>query len=232
MLPIKSRYACSRLILFAGLSLAVVPISLAGEQPPNPFDGKSLDAWMTADGKPVTRGWEVVDGVIHLKKESPRAGNILTRHEYGDFELSFEWKIAQRGNSGLKYRVRNYGNKTLGLEYQVYDDNTVKRVPPKGSAGSLYDLYEPNEAKQLKPVGEFNHARIVVRQGHIEHWLNGKLIVSAKVGDEEWQRRVAASKFSEYPHFAQNETGRLMLTDHGSEAWYRNFEFKPLTAQP
>lgn len=128
--------------------------------------------------------------------------------------------------------MRNYGNKTLGLEYQVYDDNAVRRVPPRGSAGSLYDLYEPNASKQLKPPGEYNHARIVVRQGRIEHWLNGQRIVSAMVGDDQWQRRVAESKFSEHPHFAQNATGRLMLTDHGSEAWYRNFEFKQLDAEP
>lgn len=197
---------------------------LADEKFPFPFDGKTLDGWTTQDGKPVTQGWEIVDGAIHLKKDGRRAGNIVTAQEFGDFDLSFEWKIAERGNSGLKYRVRSYGSKVLGCEYQIYDDEG-RKVAPKNSAGALYDLYEPSDLKQLKPAGEFNTARIVVRGDHFEHWLNGQLIVSATVGDDQWQRRIAASKFNDVPDFARNPRGKLMLTDHGSEAWYRNFVF-------
>lgn len=207
-------------ILFLSYGL----FSAADDSLPSPFDGKTLDGWTTQDGKPVTQGWEIVDGAIHLKKDGRRAGNIVTAQEFGDFDLSFEWKIAERGNSGLKYRVRTYGNKVLGCEYQIYDDEG-RKVSPKNSAGALYDLYEPNEAKQLKPPGEYNTARIVVRGDHIEHWLNGQLIVSATVGDDQWQRRIAASKFNDVPDFARNPRGRLMLTDHGSEVWYRNFVF-------
>jgi hypothetical protein len=197
---------------------------------PSPFDGKSLDGWTTQDGQPVTQGWEVVDGAIHLKKEGRRSGNIITKEEFGDFDLSFDWKIAERGNSGLKYRVRRYGNRLLGLEYQIYDDRG--RGPSKGSTGALYDLYEPSAARKVKPVGEYNHARILVRGDKIEHWLNGELIVSAAVGDDQWRQRIAASKFNDLPDFGRNRSGKIMLTDHGSEVWYRNFVFKPLAEQP
>src|SRR5688572_15026537 len=200
-----------------------------GAGPASPFDGKSLDGWTTPDGKPVTQGWEVVDGVIHLTKGGPRGGNIVTKEEFGDFQLSFEWRIAERGNSGLKYRVRNYGGRMLGLEYQVYDDRG--RAPGKGTSGALYDLYEPVASRKLKPVGEYNTARIVVRNDKIEHWLNGELIVSASVGDSQWQRRIGESKFSDVPDFSRNRTGKFMLTDHGSEVWYRNFVFEPLAAE-
>jgi hypothetical protein len=195
-----------------------------------PFNGTSLVNWMTLDGQPVTRGWEVVGGMIHLSKGKGRSGHIVTRDEYGDFDLSFEWKIAPGGNSGLKYRVRKYGGKVLGCEYQIFDDekNAKSRPRPKGSAGALYDLYEPNGAKQLKPAGEFNTARIVVQGDHIEHWLNGRQIVTATVGDDQWNRAVAESKFSDASDFARNRTGRIMLTDHGSEVWYRNIQFKTL----
>lgn len=221
-----SRVATSVVSLGAFVWLAT-SIVARGEEAASPFDGKSLAGWTTQDGKPVTQGWEVVDGVIHLKKEGKRAGHIVTAQEYGDFDLSFEWKIAERGNSGIKYRVRSYGGKVLGCEYQVYDDAATKgKVKPKGSAGALYDLYEPNDLKHLKPAGEYNQARIVVKGNKIEHWLNGQLIVSATVGDEDWQRRVAASKFNDVPDFGLNPRGKLMLTDHGSEVWYRNFVFK------
>src|SRR5438132_1328954 len=81
-------------------------------------------------------------------------------------------------------------------------------------------------AGQRKPASEYKQARIVVKGNKIEHWLNRQLIVSATVGDEEWQRRVAASKFNDVPDFSLNPRGKLMLTDHGSEVWYRNFVFK------
>lgn len=214
-------------VMVSALGLAVWPIPVVGEEAAaNPFDGQSLAGWTTLDGKPVTQGWEVVDGVIHLKKEGKRSGHIVTAREFGDFTLSFEWKIAPRGNSGIKYRVRPYGGKILGCEYQVYDDQAARKVQGKNSAGALYDLYEPNMAKHLRPAGEYNTARIVVRGNTIEHWLNGEKIVSATVGDEEWKKRVAVSKFSDKPDFSLQPGGKLMLTDHGSEVWYRNFVFE------
>jgi hypothetical protein len=188
----------------------------------DPFDGQSLTGWMTVDGKPAGDGWEVIDGVIH-RKPGGKAGNIVTARQFGDFDLSFEWKIALKGNSGLKYRVRSYGGSWLGLEYQIYDDGSVKKVKTRGSAGAIYDLYEPNDEKALNPVGEYNTARIVVKEGRIEHWLNGKLIAQATVGDKEWDKRMGESKFADRKDFALNEQGKLMLTDHGTEVWYRNF---------
>ncbi len=201
---------------------------------PAVFDGESLDNWMTLDGRPVTKGWEVIDGVLHLNREKKRAGHIVTRHEYGDFDLSFEWKIAERGNSGLKYRVRNYGKKTLGLEYQILDDPKFQNGQPSnnGSTGSIYALYAPNGKKTLKPAGEFNSSRILVHGNHIEHWLNGERIASAIVGDEEWDKRVADSKFSDAEASSRNRFGRLMLTDHGAEVWYRNFSIRPVATSP
>jgi hypothetical protein len=220
---------CCVAAFIATVLLALSPQDARAEETLiSPFDGKSLAAWTTLDGKPVTGGWEIVDGGIHLNRGSGRVGHIVTAQEFGDFDLSFEWKIAAGGNSGLKYRVRNYGSKVLGCEYQVFDDQKAKKgLGPQYLSGALYDLYEPDSSKQLKPAGEFNQARIVVHKGKIEHWLNGTRIVSATVGDDDWKKRVARSKFSDAADFSLNERGKLMLTDHGSEVWYRNFVFKP-----
>ena len=205
--------------------------SLEAQQTTPLFDGKSLDGWTTLDGQPVTKGWEVVDGMIHLSTDGGRAGDIVTDREYRDFDLRFEWKNVAGGNSGLKYRVRKFDNKTLGCEYQIIDDDGYPvKLPPTGSTGALYDIYEPNDAKSVHPLGEFNHSRIVVRGNRIEHWLNGKLIVLAYVGSDEWNRRIAASKFADVPGFGRNRAGKIMLTDHKSEVWYRNLELTPLVA--
>lgn len=189
------------------------------------FDGHTLHGWTNLDGGPIGEGWEVVDGTIHLKTLQQRSGAILSEREFGDMDLSFEWKIPADGNSGLKYRVRKYGDRTLGCEYQIYDDTSKREaISPRQSAGALYGLFEPAPGKPLKPVGEFNLARIVIRGNDVQHWLNGKLIVAATIGSDEWKKRIADSKFNEYEGFALNHRGKIMLTDHGSQVWYRNFK--------
>jgi hypothetical protein len=207
--------------------------NLRADDEPDPaslWSGHSLDGWMTLDKQPAPPGWVAKDGVIHLLKTPERTGHIVTRSEFGDFELEFEWRIAPGGNSGIKYRVRTYGERTIGCEYQIYDPNG-KEVDPKNQTAALYDLYEPSPEAVVHPAGSWNHAKIRVCDQHIEHWLNGRLAVNATVGDSEWERRIAESKFNEAENFSKNRFGRLMLTDHGSEVWYRNMRFQSLESQ-
>ncbi len=187
------------------------------------FDLDRFDAWSTPDGKTVPASWEVKDGLIHLSKGSTRGGNIVTVQEFADFTLEFEFKIATKGNSGVKYRVQRYGQRYLGFEYQVQDDVGIQSRSPKNQTGSIYDLYGPDKSVTPNPAGEWNLARVEANGNRIEHYLNGKIIVSATLGDDDWKTRLAASKFAETDGFGEKPRGRIMLTDHGSEVWYRNF---------
>ena len=173
-------------------------------KPVSLFDGKTLNGWTTQDGKPVTRGWKIEDGAIFREN---RGGNLFYEQEVGDFELTFAWKIVKGGNNGLKYRVRKYGGRLLGCEYQLLGE--TRRNLSKGSCGALYALYEPNEKKKLNPVGHWNTAKIVVHGPKIEHWMNGEKIVEADLGSKEWRKRLAQSKFSSYKDFARNSKGRI-----------------------
>jgi hypothetical protein len=193
------------------------------------FNGKSFEGWTMMDGRPVTGGWEVVDGTIYLNAKMGRAGAIITAKEYENYRLSFEWKIARGGNNGLKYRVRKYSGKWYGCEYQILDDSVHKQGgSPQHSTGALYDLYAASRPKRILPAGKFNTSEIVVDGNRIEHWLNGKLVLRVDVGSDDWRRRVARSKFSDLPGFGEAGRGRIMLTDHGSEIWYRNLKIEPL----
>lgn len=187
------------------------------------FDGETLNGWVTQNGKPVTAGWTVEDGAIY---RASRGGNIFYAQEVGDFELTFEWKIVKGGNNGLKYRVRKYGGRTLGCEYQLLGE--TKPSLSKGSTGSLYALYEPNEKKQMNPPGEWNTSKIVAHGPRIEHWLNGEKVVKADLASQEWRKRLDQSKFRPHREFARNNIGRIMLTEHGSPVWYRNLVLTPL----
>lgn len=217
-------------VCFTAMACAAFCVGMAAQQPAlgaetggSLFDGETFDGWTTLNGEPVKKGWEIVDGTVHLDPSSGRPGSIVTKREYGDFDLRFEWKIASGGNNGIKYRVREYGKRILGVEYQIIDDDAYKGGGrSKGSTGSIYDLYAPNDAKHVKPADEFNQSRIVVRGNQIQHWLNGRLIVSACVGSCDWYRKIEESKFSDVAGFSENRFGKIMLTDHKTEVWYRN----------
>ena len=217
--------ACLLVIASIGASLAADDLEIGA--PISLFDGQTLKGWTTQDGKPVTNGWAVEEGAI---VRNSRGGNIFYHREVGDFELRFQWKIAPGGNNGLKYRVRRYGGRILGCEYQLLGE--TRRSLSKGSCGALYALYEPNEQKQPNPPGQWNSARIVAHGPKIEHWMNGKKIVDAVVGSDDWERRLSRSKFSPHRDFARNTVGRLMLTDHGSKVWYRDLVLVPLASRP
>lgn len=194
------------------------------------FDGVSLNGWTKQDGSPVTSdAWKIEpNGVLHLDTSGERGGNIFTSQTFGDFELLFEWKISAKGNNGIKYRVNDFDGRTLGLEYQVIDDQGYGGLGPKQVTASLYDLYEPREHDRLNSPGQWNRGRIVVSGNQIEHWLNGWLVMHADVGSDEWRERVAASKFADAQGFGETPTGRIMITDHGDNVWYRNLFIRSL----
>jgi hypothetical protein len=194
--------------------------------------GDSLQAWVDEREKPVSAGWVVKDGVL---SRATKAGSIFTSRKYGDFELEFEWKIAPRGNSGLKYRMqRTKDGRWLGPEYQVLDDAILRDARNSNtSAGSLYEIIEPAADKPLKPVGEYNLARVVVRGSTIEHWLNGTKILQIDTASDDWRRRLAKSKFSRAEGAADwfaRKAGPVMIQDHGSEVWFRRIRIRELTA--
>lgn len=226
-----STHTCLRVVASTVLTLLVyLSAAQADDDVIRLFDGKTLDGWTRADGSPVTNGWVVEDGM--LIRES-RSGSIFTAKEYGDFDLRFQWKIAPRGNSGLKYRVNFYqkgvhGNPgQLGCEYQLFDD-VGRQAEPLYSSGAIYGLIAPTQDKQLRPVGEFNDARIVARGSHVEHWLNGAKVAEADTQSDDWKQRIAASKFGDVDGFFQRPNGRIELQDHGAKVWFRNLELRPL----
>jgi 3-keto-disaccharide hydrolase len=223
----------SRRFGYWGLLWLALPAATFAKAPRPPiqlFDGKTFHGWTAKGGGPVTGNWSIEDGTLALNGEG---GSLVTADEYGDFDLSFQWKLAAHGNSGVKYRVNFYeqgvhGHPSwLGCEYQIFDD--PKSTPTtKHSSGALYDLYPPTVEHSLRPAGEFNDARIVARGTTFEHWLNGVKIVSADMSSDEWKERISQSKFNGVKGFMQKPKGRIELQDHNSRVWFRNLVLTPL----
>ena len=195
------------------------------------FDGKSADGWHAYRGKSIPDKWKVIDGALVIgPKNGKKGGDIVTDEEFGSFELSFEWKVTEGANSGIMYRVGEDEGAPFftGPEYQILDN----KKHPDGrskltSAASCYALYAPSE-DATKPVGEWNQGRIVVRGNHAEHWLNGKKVVSFEFGSEDWNKKVAGSKFKEWKKFGTMKKGKIDLQDHGDEVAYRSIKIRVL----
>ncbi len=195
------------------------------------FDGSSTDAWrgFRADAFPA-RGWSIEDGTL---KCAGGGGDLITRAQFADFELELEWKAAPRANSGIMFRVAETLDTTwqTGPEFQILDDFGYGAAPTDmHAAGSLYDLAAPSGDKVLRPAGEFNHARIVLHNGRLRHWLNGVLVAQCRTDDASWTDRIAASKFKDYPGFGLQPRGHIALQDHGDTLWFRNIRIRDLDA--
>lgn len=194
------------------------------------FNGTDLSGWKSYKGDTPGDGWVVEEGAITLS--SGGAGDLVTADDFGPFELVLEWRVAPKGNSGVIYLVNEVEGAGAtwhtGPEMQVLDnDGHRDGAFPSHRAGTLYDLAVPASAG-VKPVGDWNEARILFTGSRIEHWLNGEKLVDVSYGDEDWAARVAGSKFRDMPHFGKASSGRIALQDHGDRVWYRNIRIRAL----
>ena len=191
------------------------------------FDGATTNGWRGYKRSNVPDGWRVVDGAL---TRVGAGGDVITTEQFGNFELSLEWKVQPAGNSGVFYRVTEEGDQTYftGPEMQVLDD----AGHPDGrsrltAAGAVYGLY-PAPPRVVKPAGEWNAVRIVAHGNHVEHWLNGVQLASYVIGSRDWEARVGASKFREWPGYGRAEAGHIALQDHGDWVAYRSISILTL----
>jgi hypothetical protein len=196
------------------------------------FDGKETSGWRAyAHTDFPEGGWVVEDGCLK-NIGGAHGGDLVTKEEFTDFDLKFEWRISPGGNSGVKYLVKEgkTGKAGVGFEYQVLDDekNEDSKNGRNRQAGALYYLFAPNDSKRLKPVGEFNQGEIIVRGQHVEHWLNGKRIVECELDGPTLKEAIAKSKFSKITWFGQKRPTVILLQDHGDTVWFRNLKIKEL----
>ncbi len=191
------------------------------------FDGATTDGWRGYRLDSMPSGWQVVEGA--LTRVAP-AGDILTRDQFADFELTLEWKVGPKGNSGIFYRATEAAERIYETapEMQVLDDaghaDAASRLT---SAGANFGLY-PAPAGIVRPAGEWNRVRILVRGSHVEHWLNGTKLLEYELGSPDWEARVAKSKFVEWPGYGRAARGHIGLQDHGDRVAYRDIKLREL----
>lgn len=205
------------------------------------FDGKTLDGWRDFKGESgsITAPWTVEKGTLTaFGTGSDSTGYIVTDKEYGNFILSFDWKIAEGGNSGLLYHVVERPEYKVpyvtGPEYQLIDDaGFPDKLEEWQKAGADYAMYLPdNSKKQLAKVGKWNNSKIVFDNGHVEYWLNDQKLLEFEAWTDDWFARKEGGKWDFAPEYGLARSGLIALQDHGSRTWFKNMKLKELPRKP
>ncbi|MDX2246946.1 MAG: DUF1080 domain-containing protein [Bacteroidia bacterium] len=196
------------------------------------FDGKTASGWHSYLRDSVA-GWTVAEGLLSTVGGN---GDLVSDETYENFELAVEWKVEPKGNSGIFFGVTEdtmyHSTYETGPEFQIIDDaNYPDPLADNQKSGANYALHAPSELA-ARPAGEFNTTTIIVNQGKVEHWLNGKKVVSYELWTPEWEAMVAKTKFASMPGYGKDKKGHLALQDHGDGVTFRNIKIKLLTPGP
>jgi hypothetical protein len=197
------------------------------------FDGKSMEHWRGFKKEIVPAAWTIEEGAIVLSGKG--GGDIITKEKFENFELMLDWKISEGGNSGIFFNVSedpkfDYTWQT-GPEMQIIDNerhpDAKQGKNNNRQAGTNYDLH-PLSVAAVNPVGEYNTVRLVVNNGYVEHYLNGKKVVEYTLWGLEWEKLVKGSKFAQMKDYGRSRSGYIALQDHGDKVWFRNIKIRPL----
>jgi hypothetical protein len=176
------------------------------------FDGNDFEGWQQKGN------WVIQDGAMF---RANRGGGISYQAKMipDDFELRFQWKVAEGSNSGVYYRPGQY-------EYQILDDkNHADGKNPRTSAASLYFCMAPSK-DATKPVGQWNTGRIICKGTVIQHWLNGQKVIDFDYTDPKYAENVELIRLRGADLAARG--AYLQLQDHGDPVWYRGIKLRSL----
>ena len=233
--------------LICAFPLLFAAATLAAQAPPKAdgngksgwiqlFDGKTLNGWRGYN-KPdtSTTRWKVEDGMLTIPQtgagDTKGQQDIITKETFEQFDLRWEWRISQGGNSGVKYFVLEDQPSAIGHEYQLIDDerHPDAKIGPHRQTAALYDVF-PAHDRPMKPAGEWNTSEVIVRGKHVEHILNGKKVLEYELDSPPLRDAISKSKFKDIARFGKPQNGHILLQDHGDQVWYRNIRIRRLPA--
>ncbi len=207
------------------------------------FDNNSAKGWRAYNGKSLPPQWVVIDGVLTFETdkrlETDKKGGkdiVYAAEEFDNFELRWEWKIPEGGNSGILYHVQEgeWGPPEVAPEYQLLDDLKWEEInnaslEPWQKTGADYAMHVPDEQmKIVKPALQWNSSRIVFTEDKVEHWLNGKKLLEFQPWTADWEARKKAGKWKDFPNYGAFKKGFITIQDHDSPIWFRNMKIKKL----
>jgi hypothetical protein len=162
---------------FAGLAAA--DDDEQGMVPLFPADGTLPDGWTVRRWNDVSLepekpiAWTVKGGI--LSSAMPRGTWLMSVKAYADFDLRFEFKLGELGNSGLALRAPMKGDPAFdGMELQMADLRYNTAAKDSELTGGIYRAIAPR--KQVYKPTEWNAYQVTLRGSHLKVVLNGELI--------------------------------------------------------
>jgi hypothetical protein len=209
------------------------------------WDGKSTQGWRGVKLEDFpNKGWVIENGILTVEAsngdESRNGGDIVTLEIFRNFELNIDFLLTEGANSGIKYFVKPDLNKeegsAIGLEFQLLDDqkHPDAKMGKNGNrtVGSLYDLIRAENkksgarGKNFKGIGQWNNARILVKDGKVEHWLNHVKVVEFNRFSQVFEALVEKSKYEKWNGFGRWPEGVILLQDHGDKVSFKNIKIR------
>lgn len=224
------------LVLLAAL---VVPCARAADNELSPaeaaagweliFDGTSTAGWMNPKGDPLPRS-HVQDGALN---PHPCDYMLVYGKPLEDFDLSLEFRISPKCNSGIFVRtwpLEPRPGKDVGfngIEIAI-DDTTTAGFH---DTGAIYDLVAPT-MNAMKPAGEWNTALVTSRGPRIEVAINGRVVSSIDLETWPEKNRRPDGSMHKFDVAYKNHPrrGYVGLQDHGSDCWYRTIKLRTVPA--
>ncbi|GHU98499.1 glycosyl hydrolase [Bacteroidia bacterium] len=214
------------------------------------FDGTSLEGWRGYDRTDLPARWSIDDGALKISGSGggeahvADGGDIIFDRKFKNFELSFEWKVADGSNSGVFYLAQEVEGQPIYIsapEYQVLDNighpDAKLGIAGNRQSASLYDMIAA-DPQNAKPAGEWNTGKIMVYKGTVVHYQNDEAVVEYHLWTPQWQEMLDNSKFSKekWPLAydlllncgGPEHEGYIGLQDHGDDVWFRNIKVKLL----
>lgn len=193
------------------------------------FDGKNLDAFVSAEDGSGPAGWTVENGELVVVKGQ---GDIQSKMAFGDAQYHVEWSAPTeivgegqgRGNSGF-FLMGMY-------EVQVLDSYESKTYT-NGQAGSIYKQFPPL-VNALRPAGEWNYYDIIFKAPRFnkDGMLTSPATVTLLMNGVVVQNNVILRGPTEYigiPNYkAHPEKLPIKLQDHGNPVRFRNIWVREL----
>ncbi|AWW00635.1 3-keto-disaccharide hydrolase [Arcticibacterium luteifluviistationis] len=201
------------------------------------FDGETTKGWHLYNRGDVPSAWIVLDGELYCKPDTFEVehGDLLSDKSYSNFDLKFDWKISEAGNSGVFFNVQE-GEEyptawTTGPEYQLLDNLGIHKEYLENTTHWSACLYgfKPNlNPVTPNPSGEWNYSRIMQKDGVVSFWLNDVKTAEQDLKGEEWKEMVANSGFKTFEAYGKSTSGHLALQDWAKGVSFKNIKIKEL----
>jgi len=192
------------------------------------FDGTSTSAWRGYKSQTFPAGWKIVDGVL---TKTGSVDDIMTRDQFGNFQLALDWKLSPAGNAGIFYRgTEEYDHIYWSApEYQLLDDAGHPDAQSRLTAAGANYALNPSPAGIVKPADQWNSTLIVVNGNTVQHWMNGQKLLEYELGSPDWEAKVKASKFVAYPNYGRAKRGYISIQgDHEGSLALRNIRIREI----